>query len=309
VKNHPDRKRIEPITFRAFADEYIERYLKVAASKSWKKAKNRIENIVKIIGESVIVSSIELRDIENVLKTIEEKGDSAGTRNRYRARLRSMWKQAVRWGYATSNPVDETEKRTEKKLGDRYLYPHEQTELLDACSERLRPIVLFAASTGLRQGEILQLRWSDIDRIACSVTVRSETSKTSTERRVPLNRDALIALDACTEENPVFGWDRYPSELWADSMKALGWRGPHVEARLQNWRFHDLRHHCASWLVMNDVPILKVARILGHADLSTTMRYAHLSDSSLEDAMTRIESTMSRPPKNVTALSMARKPA
>lgn len=305
----PERKKIEPIRLRDFADQYVERYLKVNAPKSWRKAKNRVDNIVKILGENIIVSSIEVRNVEDMLKTLEKRGDSAGTRNRYRARLRSMLKQAIRWGYMFSNPVEEVDSLTEPKLGDRYLQPHELTELLDACDSRLKPLVQFAAATGLRQGEILAIRWSDIDRETQTVSVRHEISKTSTARVVPLNKDALEALESCSLEDPIFGWERFPSELWAKAMKELGWHGDHIDPRIKNWRFHDLRHSCTSWLVMNDVPIQKVARILGHRDISTTMRYSHLADDSLAGAMASIETGKSRARGKTVPISKARKPA
>jgi len=83
-------------------------------------------------------------------------------------------------------------------------------------------------------------------------------------------------------------FETFPSKKWKAVIKKLKWDKTEVP-RLSGWRFHDLRHTCASWLVMADVPIVKVAKILGHKALVTTQRYSHLADSSLIDAMDRIQ--------------------
>ena len=90
------------------------------------------------------------------------------------------------------------------------------------------------------------------------------------------------------EKGAVFGFEWFPRKQWNAVLRRLGWDRIEVP-RLAGWRFHDLRHCCASWLVMADVPLTKVAKILGHSALQTTQRYAHLADSTLVDAMDRIQ--------------------
>ena len=89
-------------------------------------------------------------------------------------------------------------------------------------------------------------------------------------------------------EGLVFPFENFPRRRWEKVVRELGWDRIEM-ARLRKWRFHDLRHNCASWLAMADVPMSKVAKILGHKELKTTQRYAHLADSSLVEAVERIQ--------------------
>jgi len=285
----PDRKKIERIKLSDFAERYIEDYLKVKAAKSLRQAEGRVRSIQKMLG-NMYVDAITAQDVEKLLATLKRKGDRDATLNRYRARLNSMMKKAVAWGYRVDNPVDNVECLREQKKGDRYIQPHEFRALLDVCDPELRTLVHVAACTGMRQGELLALQWDDVDLDLGFITVRSDVSKTSECRRIPLNKEVQQVLNSMGRNGKgrVFPFDRFPRRRWAKAVKGMGWDKTEVP-RLKGWRFHDLRHTCASWLVMAEVPLTKVAKILGHKELTTTQRYAHLADESLVDAMDRIQ--------------------
>jgi integrase len=137
----------------------------------------------------------------------------------------------------------------------------------------------------LRKGELLTLDWADIHFEARMLTVRSENAKSGRQRHVPLNEEALFVLSrwrGLTEStDSVFG------------IKGLktSWDKLLVSASIGNLRFHDLRHHFASRLVMNGVDLNTVRELLGHADLTMTLRYAHLAPEHLAAAV----STLSAP--------------
>lgn len=86
----------------------------------------------------------------------------------------------------------------------------------------------------------------------------------------------------------VFPFERFPWEEWYDVREGLGWDESCEIPRLRKFRFHDLRHCTASWLVMAGASLPQTAKILGHKELATTQRYAHLSESSLADVMEKI---------------------
>jgi len=286
---YPERKVPERIRLDDFAEQYLRDYLKVKAAKSYRAEALRVKMLQRMLGNPYL-DEITTGHIERLLADLRRKGDRPATLNRYRTRLHNMMKKAVAWGYLKDNPASGVERLREEKLGDRYLLPHEFKALLSACDPRLRTLVHLAAMTGMRQGELLTLDWQDVDLELGYITVRAGHSKTSEGRRIPLNGEAQGVLQ---DLNPkpagrIFDFPRFPRHLWVKAVERLGWDVTEVP-RLAGWRFHDLRHCCASWLVQHDVPLTKVAKILGHKELQTTQRYAHLGDSTLVDAMDRIQ--------------------
>jgi len=282
----PQRTRLS-----TFIERYIADYLQLKAKKSIRQERNRLELIKKMFDDDPFIDEITSGDVEQLLGDLLRKGRSAATYNRYRARMNSLFRKAVDWGYRSSNPVKCVERMHETPIGDRYLLPDEFQALLKACDDEMRPFVHLAALTGIRQSALLAIQWEDIEPDLTFVTVRAETTKTGESRRVPLNNEArqvLRALGAHTM-GKVFTFDIFPRARWNQVRTKLGWDTTKVR-RIHNWRFHDLRHCCATWLVMADVPLFKVGRILGHKQLTTTQRYAHLTESSLADAMERMTS-------------------
>ncbi|MFC1558963.1 tyrosine-type recombinase/integrase [Gemmatimonadota bacterium] len=283
----PQRTRLS-----AFIERYIADYLQLKAKKSIRQERNRLELIKKMFDDDPFIDEITSGDVEQLLGDLLRKGRSAATYNRYRARMNSLFRKAVDWGYRSSNPVKCVERMNEIPIGDRYLLPDEFQDLLKACDDEMRPFVHIAALTGIRQSALLSILWEDIEPDLTFITVRAETTKTGESRRVPLNNEARQVLRELGHHaiGRVFTFEVFPRTRWNQIRTKLGWDTTKVR-RIHNWRFHDLRHCCATWLVMADVPLFKVGRILGHKQLTTTQRYAHLTESSLADAMERINST------------------
>ena len=144
-------------------------------------------------------------------------------------------------------------------------------------------IIRLLLLTGCRKSEILRLRWAEVR----GKTLMLEDSKTG-PRQVPLNSQAGRVL----EEQPrtrspfVFPSPRDPSRPRSHDL-AL-WYRVRREAGIADCRLHDLRHTHASHAVMNGVPIPVVSRMLGHSNVSMTMRYAHLADRDIETAAERV---------------------
>ncbi len=286
------RKKLERIHLKDLIDVYTEDYLKVHAPKSWEKAANRLKNIQSILGNPYI-DTITSADIYKLIAYLRRKGNKPGTMNRYRTRLNNLFKLAVQWGYCLDNPVDGIERLKDDNLGDRYLNPHEYQRLLDVISGDFRSLVEVAANTGMRQGVLLNLTWDDIDFSADYITVRPEDAKTSEGRIIPMTGHVRAILKSLRNDNKfVFPFRRFPSEKWSDAVTELGWDKTEV-ARLRQFRFHDLRHHFASCLVMKGASIPKVGKLLGHTTAETTMRYAHLAPEYLEETVRLLESAVS----------------
>jgi integrase len=152
----------------------------------------------------------------------------------------------------------------------------------------LRPAVLVSIMTGLRRGELLALRWSDIDLTHRIVTVRDESAKTSKMRHIPINDDLFRVLKAwqtLADTTYVFaGSTGEPltevKTAWASVLKA---------AKIENFRWHDLRHTFASWLVQRGIDLNVVRELMGHASIQMTLRYAHLAPDNKARAVSVIK--------------------
>ena len=192
--------------------------------------------------------------------------------------LKCMFNKAMLWGKIKENPVTKVKFFKEDNTIVRYLAEEERERLLKACklsdAIHLYPIVVVALNTGMRKGEILNLRWRDID--LANRFIHVETSKSGKRRDVPMNKflTETVRFDIkkpgseyvfCNDKgNPFIHVDR----SFETALKRAG---------IRNFRFHDLRHTFASYLVMAGVSIYTVSKLLGHSSVRVTERYAHLS--------------------------------
>jgi integrase len=144
-------------------------------------------------------------------------------------------------------------------------------------ADYLEPIVLLAMNTGMRKGEILSLDWQNVDLTHKNLTIMSENAKSGKTRHIPLNTEAFETLKKWKGDPGSVGFvfkgqDGKPlleiRKSWATVLDI---------AKIENFRFHDLRHHFASRLVMASVDLNTVRELLGHSDLTMTLRYAHLA--------------------------------
>lgn len=146
--------------------------------------------------------------------------------------------------------------------------------------------MLLTLNTGLRQGELLALRWADVQ--ATHLTVRAVYAKAGRVRHVPLNAEARAVVARWRKSHPG-GEQIVLSRFGAPLVKIRkAWLDLVAEARIEDFRWHDLRHHFASRLVMAGVPLNTVRELLGHASLTMTLRYAHLGRDHLQAAVERL---------------------
>jgi integrase len=207
--------------------------------------------------------------------------------NRPRAFLRHVLRMAQEWGVLASVPKI----RLAKEKGRlRWLKPEEAVRLLDACrksgNKALLDLVEFALFTGVRQSEAITLTWERADR--ATATVLLVDTKNGDPRTVHLNAraDAVLARRWSREAaGYVFGsanWNSYRS-AWETALCA---------ARIENFRFHDLRHTFASWAVQRGVKLQEVKDLLGHKSLAMTLRYAHLAPENLRAAVSTLDGVL-----------------
>lgn len=205
------------------------------------------------------------------------------TINRYIAAFSHVCSVAVNeWEWLENNPLQKIKKLKEPRGRIRFLSDTERTSLLSACKqapyEHLYLVVVLALSTGARRGEILNLRWKDIDFTRKQIVLHETKNK---ERRViPLTGHAF---DLIVQHKKIQRLDTpliFPSQRGDKPYEIKrSWEGAIKEAGIEDFRFHDLRHSAASYLAMNGASLAEIAEVLGHKTLQMVKRYAHLSEA------------------------------
>ena len=221
---------------------------------------------------------------------------SDATVNRYVASLSAMYSCAVNeWEWVEKNPCTKVKKLRESKGRTRFLSTNEIFDLLQSCRQEVKnpeieAIIMIALTTGMRRGEILGLRHSDIDRKGKRILIRE--SKNGESRSVPLVGQVLTALNTLTRVTSikrdafVFALsDTDPTKLIAlDSI----WRRVRSNSGLADFRFHDLRHTAASYLAMSGAGLREIGDILGHKTLAMVKRYSHLTEDHKHETVSRM---------------------
>jgi integrase len=223
------------------------------------------------------------RDVLLNGKTPKGTQRSPSTVVRYLAALSHALSVAVKeWGWLDDSPMGRVTKPIEPRGRVRFLSDDERTGLLTACKESsnpfLYPVVILALSTGMRQAELMNLRWEDVDLMKGRIILHQ--TKNGERRAVPLKG---LALDLLRQHKLRQQRDiglLFPGH---DPLKPIDLRFPWEralkKANIKNYRWHDHRHTCASYLLMNGATLVEIAEILGHKTLAMVKRYAHLSEA------------------------------
>lgn len=148
---------------------------------------------------------------------------------------------------------------------------------MDGYVDHLTPVVRIAMNIGMRRGELLSMTWADINWEAKMLTIQAENAKSGRQRHIPLNVEAMEVLQRWGGQ----AGERRTGKVFEVSDIKKGWGKLIADARIEQFRFHDLRHHFASRLARAGVDLNTVRELLGHADITMTLRYAHLAPDSV----------------------------
>ena len=203
--------------------------------------------------------------------------------------LRQIMNFAIERGHLDTNPARSVERNPGRVL-TRFLSRDEIARLhrvLDSQNRHSRreqaDIIRLLLLTGCRRSEIVRLRWSEVDRDKL-VLADSKTGP----RTVTLNSQARRILERRLRGASPFVFPSPRDPALPRSRNLPFWYRARREAGIEDVRLHDLRHTHASHAVMNGVPVPVVARLLGHSDVRTTLRYAHLGDREIAAAAERV---------------------
>jgi len=278
-------------TLEEFSKSYMNHVSNVIKKRSWKRDELCIKHLLKFF-KGKKLSEIKPQDIDDY-KKIRLNEVSQATINRELEVLRSMFNLADRWNkFFGKNPVSISGLFKLNNNKERILKSYEEEKLLDSCNSYLRNIIICALNTGMRKGEIISLKWDNIDLNNNVITLEHINTKSNKTRRIPINstmRKMFLELRLQRDGNDYvfFNSDRRPYTR-QDSLNRVFYKALE-KANIKGLRFHDLRHTCATRMIEHGANIVAVSRILGHASLDMTMRYAH-PEESLKDAVEKLAS-------------------
>jgi len=270
----------------------VERYREYAVGykRAWDEEKYILEMFAKEFGGTPL-SQITTWQIEK-WKSDRRKDVKPGTVNRQLTVIKHMFKVAVEWGLTTVNPAAPVKRLPVDDQRTRFLTEDEIQNLLKACEEQitspwLLPLVTLALNTGARQGELLGLRYEDIDQE--QGLIYFGRTKNRRLKTVPMNDAVTEAIDWLLEHrygDYLFMWPW--SDIIGKSTVYDAFKKACGDAQIEKFRFHDLRHTFASHLVMEGVDLVTVKELMGHVDINMTLRYSHLAPEHKAHAVAKL---------------------
>jgi integrase len=248
-------------------------------------------HVMKSLGDRH-AAQVAPADVESLLATVEGTGALPRTVNKYRAIVSAVFEHGVRRAGLTRNPAASVDKRRERQREPLQVFTVEEVERIAQAMEDPQDaeLVRVAAYCGLRQGELLALRWRDVHggviAVSRAVSAGKVTgTKSHKVRYVPVIPKAAHALARLKERDDfsapgelVFpNWRGRPMDGGALTRR---FKAARDKANARPLRFHDLRHSFGSLLAQDGVDAVSIQAAMGHADLATTQRYLHARQAS-----------------------------
>ncbi len=277
----------EKMTFRELAEKYLE-YAR-GRLKSYDRLKSFAGTLIKRFGDKLI-EDFTMFDLESLQGDILRKGQSRAYANRLVVLAKVMFNKAFDWELVNEDVIKQL-KRCKLLNGEvkrlRYLSDKEAETLLSNCDAHLKPLIIMALNTGMRKSEMLGLTWDKVD--LKNRLILLDKTKNGERREIPINDTLYGVLSGLTRHIKTDYVFYNPQTLkpYQDFkkpfLKAL------AKSRILDFRFHDLRHTFASWLIMKGADLTTVKELLGHKDIKMTLRYSHLSQAHIKNGVKLLE--------------------
>ncbi len=265
----PEIKKIANHTFKELAEEYLKW---IAGRQKSAEIKGYIvKQLVETFG-NLPLRRFNTAIVEQFQSSLINKGLKNSTINKKLNVLKHMFTKAVEWEMVESEILKRI--RKVKLLQDdskrlRYLSKEECQSLVNICDSHLRPIVVTALNTGMRRGEIFNLRWENVDLKHGFILL--DKTKNGERREIPINDTLKATFQGVTRRLDVsYVFYDYATGKPYQTVKR-SFRTACKRAGIRDFRFHDLRHTFASHLVMTGSDITTVKELLGHKTLTMTL--------------------------------------
>jgi integrase len=209
---------------------------------------------------------------------VKAKETTPSRANRYLAVMRGVLRAAEReWQWIDRAPVLKLYQEPRGRV--RYLSAEEKARLLLALPHHLRQMARFSLATGLRQANVLKLRWEQIDLDRKIAIIDASEMKNNEVHGLPLNAEAMSVLLAEKGKHRDYVFSYKGQRMVA--LQHRTWQRALARAGIENFRWHDLRHSWASELVQAEVPLIAIQELGGWRKYDMVRRYAHLSPQNL----------------------------
>lgn len=302
-----DYKELKEISFAEFAHIWLSDYAALYQKPStlYSNTKSFESSLIPFFGD-VKLTAIETVDVQKYVAHRFSEGKAPATVRKQLILLKTMFKQAISWGYLKTNPAADVKPPKEEYTEMRHLTPDEIKLFLDQVDERYYALFYTAIFTGMRLGELLALQWSDINWNTDTIRIQRSTwngqfvdPKTRNSIRTvfmtPRLREVLLDhrevgskgnlnLVFSNEEGGIIGSSNLRQRIFEPALKRAG---------LPRMRIHDLRHTFASLLIHQGENLKYVQQQLGHTSITTTVdRYGHLMPDVHKGVGNRLDQTV-----------------
>lgn len=282
------------ITLKEFTGEYCAYVESNRAHKTAECVKLVVKKLLSYFSPKRRLDTILLKDVECFLESLK-KNAPKGIYNYHRT-LKSMWNKAKQWNYINSNPFENVKLKKRQLNKPWYVTEQQLDEIVKHIdSEVVRDAVVTTFYTGCRLGEIVNLTWQDVklNNDLLNIGNKDFETKGRKQRIVPIHQKVKQILTKRfpkiikREKHFVFcKYNGYP--FTGDYFSRRFKRACRLAGIEEEIHFHCLRHGAATKMILNGAPLPAVQKILGHANIQTTMIYAHPDLESLREAVNRL---------------------
>jgi len=273
------------------------------SEKSWKREEQLTRLHILPVFKNLPLGKIAQIQLERLKKNMADAGLTPRTVRYALAVVRQVFNYAIREGlFAGQNPAagGKVTRPQEDNRKDRYLSRDEAALLLSELakhSQEVHDMSMLSLFTGMRFGEVANLKWSDVDLFQGIIMLRNtKSNKNRAAFMTPDIKKMLARRGPGEPDNLVFparGADNKPHAMIGNTyyqvVKEMFNQG--ITDKKQHVDFHTLRHTFASWLVESDTNIYLVKELLGHSDLKLTERYSHIGENQLKQAVMKLQNS------------------
>lgn len=297
TKNPHPSQPLPEATYEEFIPTFMELHGSLVSGNMRRSYNTSFRNLLPVFG-NVKLHDISKMMVQSYMMARKRQGRSNGTVNKEINCLKKVLSKALEWEYIERNPLQGLKLLKEEPYKERYLTQEEADRLLDVAPPFLRDIIILALGTAMRQSELFNLRWKDVTFTENGGEI-AIIGKGNKLRIIHMNKtvqDLLLRLRKKNNDGSLVFPSTRTGKRYVTVKKA--WAKALKDAGIENFRFHDLRHTAASWMVQSGADLYSVQKILGHADIRTTQRYAHLSPQYLRNDICKLDNFLDKSGKN-----------
>lgn len=272
-------------------EKMMQRYVKVSEinNKSVNEAKTFKKGWIKYFASNKDILEIKPHHLDGFKLHMIESGRSKATTNRYLSALRRAYNILISDGVINYNPVTKVKMFVEDNHRYRYLTKEEWERLKQYLNPVTLNIVKVALYTGLRKGNVLNLKWEQIDFDLRTIELLKSENKGKKEIRIPISDDLYNLLQTLEPKQRGYVFvNPETNKPYTDIKKSF--KLALKKAGIIDFKFHDLRRTVGTWLLTSGVDLRTVQNILAHSDISTTQRYLCLTSEQNKKAMSVLNS-------------------